>query len=222
MNNKYLAIVLSIVAVIVVVYQVFLRKPTDSIRQQLNQPQQTQPMFSTHGTSGTSGTGGGGGVTSGESDGNGTGPGTAVDRGTTPATTYNAQQTGDNGLIIDYNSELLLKRIEPELAVPYSKKELPTEFGQEIFSSGKFDDAMSSKSQEEQEVEFKLNAIIIDDTRQIAIINDKIVKPGDNVLGAEVVMIAKSKVLLKARGEEFVLSTNSRVKRVRLLGDRKE
>ena len=50
MNNKYLAIVLSIAAVIVVVYQVFLRKDTKEIHQQLNQPpQQEGPMFSAAG-----------------------------------------------------------------------------------------------------------------------------------------------------------------------------
>jgi len=199
MNNKYLAVGLSIVAVLVVFYQIFLRKPdSNKNQQQINQPL-SQPMSSAQ-------SGHGGSKSNGESPGN-------------PAA---SDINNDSGLIIDYNSDLLLKRIDPELVIPFAKREIPAQFGKEILVSRDIPGEMPGKSQVEREVEFRLNAIIIDDSRRIAIINDKILKMGDILEGAEVKLIAKSKVLLKIRGEEIVLSTNSRVKRVRLLEDRKE
>jgi hypothetical protein len=193
MNNKYLAIVLSVVAVIVVLYQIFFRKPAEQIQRQLNQPvPQSQPHYSS-----------------------GSRPGTAASA--SPGTAAGGEQSGP---IIDYNSEILLKRIPPELTASYSRRELPPEFGKDIFSRGIAEASTPDEPQYEREVEFKLNAIILDDKRRIAIINNKILEVGDVIQGAEVIAIVKSSVVLKIRDENLVLSTNARIKRVRLLQSR--
>ena len=207
MNNKYLAIVLSIVAVIVVIYQVFLRKPTKNIQQQVNQSQQqAEPMYSTTGRAVQP-------VKTGQSP--------TAPHPLRPKTTARAildSENSDEGLIIDYNSEVLLKRISLEMLEPYTKKELPTEFGRKIFSGGILVENKPTGPQYEREVEFKLNAIIIDESRRIAIINDKILYVGDFIEGAEVIVVVKSQVVLKIKNEQFVLSTNSRIKKIRLIG----
>jgi hypothetical protein len=43
-------------------------------------------------------------------------------------------EKSQENLIIDYNSEVLLNRIDPEFTEPFPKKELPTEFSSNIFS----------------------------------------------------------------------------------------
>ena len=45
-------------------------------------------------------------------------------------------EKNQESLIIDYNSEVLLNRINPELTEPFPKKDLPPEFGRKIFSKG--------------------------------------------------------------------------------------
>jgi hypothetical protein len=210
MNNKYLAVALSIIAVVVVVYQVFLRKTTTSIKQQLDQPrEQAESLYSPQGR-----------------------PGQPVNRdeaarspqSSTAAVPGSLQrkEAGSGAPIIDYSSEVLLKRIDPQWTLPYPQKELSSEFKTKLFSRGKQEKEKPAGPRYEREVEFKLNAIIIDDTRHIAIINDKILKTGEMIEGAEVVSIAKSRVVLKFKGETFELSTNSRIKKVRYIGGKGE
>ena len=68
-------------------------------------------------------------------------------------------------------------------------------------------------------VEFKLNAIIMDQNRKLTIINDTILKVGDMVSGARVTRIGKGEVILRINNRDVVLSTNSRIKQVRIIGD---
>jgi hypothetical protein len=111
MKNKYLAVVLSLVVVIVVVYLVISGKSTEPLQRQLHQPApQTQHQYST---------------------GSRPGPSLNPARSASPGT---AAAVGQGGPIIDYHSEILLERIQPELAEPYPKRELPLEFGTIIFS----------------------------------------------------------------------------------------
>lgn len=214
MNNKYLAIVLAVVAVIVVFYQIFLRKPTENIQKKINQPVQQPPSLYTPKSKRID---------------------TPIKKASTVKRTLNQrpisdfrssiskektiQKTEESGLIIDYNSEILLERIQAEMATPNAKRELDDVFGKQIFSRGRPKGTIPSTPVYEREVEFVLNAIIIDEERRIAIINDEILGVGDVILGARVESIVKSRVVLKLGGRVVALSTNSRVKRIKLLGN---
>jgi hypothetical protein len=186
LNNKYLAIGLSIAAVLIVVYQVFINKPQGA---QTAKPQPQKPAF------------------------------VPVAPAQKAASQPTHEAETDNGLVIDFNSPLLLKRIEPDMTLPYPRQELPKEYGADIFSGGGVEaEAPPVEPKYEKVVEFKLNAIIIDAKRRIAIINNTIVKPGDIIEGAVVLSIAKTMVVLKVNNENVVLSTNSRIKEVKLIG----
>jgi hypothetical protein len=50
------------------------------------------------------------------------------------ASVVKGSEKKQEGLIIDYNSEVLLNRIDPELTEPFPKKKLPSKFGIKIFS----------------------------------------------------------------------------------------
>ena len=115
-----------------------------------------------------------------------------------------------------------MKRINPELALPYTPRELPPEFGTKIFSGGAAVEDKPKGPQYEREVEFKLNAINIDEKRAIADINGKRLRVGDVVQGAEVIAIIKGQVVLQINNKKFVLSTNSRIKKIKLMGGRSE
>lgn len=52
-------------------------------------------------------------------------------------------EKNQESLIIDYHSEVLLNRIDPELTEPFPKKELPPEFGRKIL----FKDTLRKKEQ---------------------------------------------------------------------------
>jgi hypothetical protein len=206
MNNKYLAIVLSIVAVLVVIYQAFLRKPTKSIQQQMNQSREAGAMYSTVGRQSET------------ARGNKSVPSPSD----SPSAAVKSGEKKVEGLVIDYNSRLLWERINPELAIPYSKQELPDDFGVKIFTRGKLSEDKPTGPKYEKELEFNLNAIIIDEKRRIAIINNTILQEGDIIQGAEIISIIKSRVTLKINDEQFVLATNSRIKKIRLMGGRGE
>lgn len=210
LNNKYLAVGLSIAAVVVVSYQVFFNKPTKPVRQ----PMQDQPMFSQRGKS------------------NQPHPPVATPAPAPPAptTATPGKQMGDSaqpppqtdGLTIDYHSEILLSRISPDMVESYPRQELPQEFGTTIFSKGEDAPAGKEGPKYQREVEYKLNAIIIDRTRRIAIINDTILSVGDMIQGAQVVSIVKSRVVLTIEKKTILLSTNSRIKKVKLIGGKGE
>jgi hypothetical protein len=53
-------------------------------------------------------------------------------------------EKSQESLVIDYNSEVLLNRIDPELTESFPKKELPHEFGSKIF----FKDTLRKKEQQ--------------------------------------------------------------------------
>jgi hypothetical protein len=192
LNNKYLAVGLSAAAVVVVGYQIFINKACEtrpSVRREAARPAASRP----------------------------------TPRTTPPADTAAVQSqptSGDNGLVIDFNSPMLLKRIHARMAEQYPRQELPPQFGPAIFTRGKEyqPDQSTGNPVTEKEMKFELNAIILDMQRRLAIINNTIVKEGDMVGGAKIFAIAKSKVVLKINGQTVILSTNSRIKTVRLLG----
>lgn len=208
LNNKYLAVGLSIAAVVVVSYQVFFNKPTELVRQ----PMKDQPMFSQRGKS------------------NQPHPPVTTPSPDPAVSPGSREQAGDSfqpppdtdGLTIDYHSEVLLKRISPDAVQPYPRQELPQEFGSGIFSKKEEASETQEGPKYKREVEYKLNAIIIDRKRRIAIINDTILTVGDMIQGAEVVSIIKSRVVLTIEKKTVLLSTNSRIKKVTLIGGKGE
>ncbi len=210
LNNKKLAVSLSIIAVAVVVYQVFFNKPEPPVNRQA---EIQQPLVTTSNPSPSN-------------------PAPSGNTGSTSPGLQPANNSGNTGqpisnndsIVIDYNSPILLERITFEMAEPYPKTELPPEYGKPIFS-GEGDNAetiISSTPQYEKELEFKLNAIVIDSTRSIAIINDKILKKGDFIMDAEVISIEKNQVTLKLDNEDIVLSTINRVIKVKIIGGKGE
>ncbi len=185
LNNKKLAVGLSIAAVVVVAYQVFINKPNQPA---MNRPQ-AEPVVSTSTHTG------------GENM-----PGSSPH----PQAVENVE--------IDFNSQALLKRISPESTVPYPRNDIPSEFGAKIFTIPGTPKEKIKLPEGEKEIEFKLNAIIIDEKRKIAIINDKILKVGDFIEGAQVQAIVRREVLLKLDDREIVLSTSSKIKKIKLIG----
>lgn len=63
-----------------------------------------------------------------------------IDMGGLASTTGAGQgsEKMNGGLIIDYDSEILLNHVQADLAEPFPKKELPPEFGINIFSKEKY------------------------------------------------------------------------------------
>ena len=118
MNNKYLAIGLVIFAVAVVFYQVVLRKdkpkgrnaPASAVSQPATQPSPT-PQTATPQTM--------------QPSTNMPGPGSQ----------NTAVAKNDDGLSIDFDSPLLLKRVFENPMDPYPKQELDPPFGTAILSS---------------------------------------------------------------------------------------
>ena len=106
--------------------------------------------------------------------------------------------------------------------------ELPGQFGMNIFSgaapTGPTETNEKAGVKESiRVVQFTLNAIIMDsNNRRLTIINNTILKVGDMIQGAQVTNIVKSKVLLTVNKKTVVLSTNSRVKQVRLVEEKGE
>jgi hypothetical protein len=222
LNNKYLAIGLSIVAVVVVTYQIFLRKPEPRRPKTQVSPgiaktspkrsaPQTQPPGPPVVTPPP--------VTSSPS------VDPALDPAADPAANMNTgtQPTAQqSGMMIDFNSPVLLNRVPPEMAIDFPKQELPELIGVPIFSRGLSPEDTPTQTETPKEITFKLNAIIIDSQKRVAIINDTILKVGDMILGAKVMIIVKSKAVLKINSKDVVLSTNSRIKKVKLIGGQGE
>lgn len=205
LNNKKLAIGLSIVAVLTVTYQVFFNKTDQPKRAvpQPNVPAYVAPTTTPNTTPATTST-------------------TTAANPQTPAVatdpSINQTDSNDNGLIIDFHSEILLKRIPFELAQPAPPREIEPEYGNPIFTKPKELEPAPASTEPVKEVEFVLNGIIIDSTRRIAIINDTILKEGDMILGATITTIAKNKVTLKINQQNIILSTESKIQKIKLSG----
>lgn len=210
LNNKYLAIGLSAAAAGLLFYQIFINKacdPKPSVRPQSGEvekagpsppqvPISPQPQAQTNAA------------------------GSVNTNGEESVQTADASQHANNGLTIDYNSPMLLNRIHSQMAQKHPHKELPPQVGKSAFTRGiePSQKQETTKKAIEKEVKFELNAIIMDAMRKLAIINGVIVKEGDMVAGAKINIIAKSKVILKINNQTVILSTNSRIQTVRLLG----
>lgn len=233
LNNKNLAIGLSVAAVLIVSYQIFFNKPEPKRlrRPRAQKPAAAQPTQGNNAAQPPIGTNAAQPpaqqLPSTDMD-------TAYsqpDTGRPPVTGFDGDtdtmvDSGGGGPVIDFNSPILLKRILPDMAIDRPKMELSQEFGIGIFSGNE------SAAEEKKEpgikkesvriVQFTLNAIVIDETRRLTIINNTILKVGEMIQGAQVDNIVKGKVVLKVNKKTVVLSTNSRVKQVRLLEEQGE
>jgi len=207
LNNKKLAIVLSVVAVVLLVYQIFFNKSTPDYKRHTEassvsakniKPSQAAPVQQS--------------------------PTQTQQSQSTQSTASSADSPavidGGGGPLIDANSPILLKRIPVEMAEPYPLENLPDEYGLPIFTLGEEKKAEPKKSDAPPplEQEFILNGIIIDKERKTAIINNTILKENQLIGGARVLSIRKGEVILEVNNERISLSTNSRIKRVRLIG----
>ena len=201
LNNKYLAIVLVIAAAALVVYQVFFNKDEPKpIRKQaahLQQPGQTAAAPPTGSSS----------------------AGRAEQKRQPQQPRQQTSQSADD-IVIDFHSPMLLKRVYEDPMEPYPRRELPREFGTGIFAAPPEKEPAPEEPVYEREVQFLLNSIVIDDDgkRRVAVINNTILYPGDTINGANVVSIKKSRVVLKFRGKNIVLSTDSRIKTIKWSG----
>ncbi len=198
LNNKYLAIGLSVAAVVIVSYQLFFNKTKETMqtKQQSPTPAVVQTIPATTPAPQPS----------------------ATLPNTTAPISDTANNTTDEGPPIDYHSEILLKRIKPELVRPFLPREITPEFGSQIFVKPVPKDEVPVSTETVKEIEFVLNGILIDSTRRLAIINDTILKIGDMILGAQITAIVKNKVILKFNQQEIVLSTDSKIKKFTISG----
>lgn len=199
LNNKYLAIGLSITAVVVVGYQIFFNKPDTSVARPATQPGVVSPAPVSGPVHDV--------------------PITASER---PVVSQPVNEGNEDGLNVDFNSPILLKRIERDMAEPYIPSDLVQQFGAPIFTRKVVEKPVLATAQPERVIEFNLNAIVIDEKRSIAVINGKIVKVGSDVEGAVVLSIKKGLVILKLNDSEIHLSTNSRIQKINLIGGKGE
>lgn len=191
LNNKYLAIVLVIAAIVIVAYQIFFKKEEKTVLMQANLPATAPVVHSA-----------------------------ALDD---PET--DAAKNREKELVIDFHSPLLLKKVYENPIERCLKRELSPEFGTSIFSIHEEYDALrEDESKFEKEIQFRLNFIIIDNDkdRRIALINDTILNTGDFISGAKVINIQKSRVILKFKEKNIVLSTDSRIKTIKLIGGKSD
>ncbi len=202
LNNKYLAIGLVIAAAVVVVYQVFFNKPKKPpMRQTAPAVRQTQPAAP---------------------------PSTGRQTART-AQTSQTQQTSravpgtppqtDEGPAIDAASPILLKRVYENPMEKSSRREVPAQFGRAIFSPPpRLEYEAPTDKKDLTHLQFRLNSIIIDKQRRIAVINNTILFTGETIAGARVESIQKDRVLLKFRERSIVLSTAPGLSTIRLAG----
>ncbi len=181
MNNKILAIALSIIAVIVVVYQIFLREDDDNTpKNKQNQfvktvaPQNTQPIINEN------------------SD-----------------TFDNNDNNLANSMIIDLYSPQLLKKVKQY--IKKKNKELINAFGTNIFGYKKKIIEKTDKEEIEQKIPIlKLDGIVelIKDKISIAIINNRLYRKGEIIKNAIILKIEKDKVFLKFNNETIILTVD--------------
>ncbi len=100
------------------------------------------------------------------------------------------------GPLVDPESPLLWRPVH-ELPPP-EPLDLPNlqKIGFPIFSRAPFDLVPVAAREEAARPEFKLEAIVIEGPRRLALINGQIVAEGDEIEGARVLSIAKGQVLL--------------------------
>lgn len=221
LNNKYLAVILSIVAVVVVVYQVAFRKPNKPARQHqtaaadLNTaavpatgPDPAAPPAGTAGLTNTTDPASGPDPTAGTA-------GTAI-AGTGAAGAAGLDNEG--APVIDFNSPILLQRVYENPMEPYPRRELTQQFGKNIFAPPEPEPQAAAGGKTAQKVRFRLDSIIIDNQRQLAVINNKILFSGDTISGAQVLNIRKQNVLIRYKEENILLSTNPGIKNIKLIG----
>ncbi len=182
MNNKILAIALSIIAVIVVIYQIFLREDDDTTpKNKQNQfvknvaPQNTQPVIDEN------------------------------------SDTFDNNDNNDltNNMIIDLYSPQLLKKVKPY--IKNKNKELMNSYGTNIFGYKKKNIEKTDKEEIEQKIPIlKLDGIVelIKDKISIAIINNRLYKKGEIIKNAIILKIEKDKVLLKFNNETIILTVD--------------
>ncbi len=216
MNNKYLAIILSVVAVVLIIYQFVLKSDKPKVKRNVNAVIQTN----------NSNNPGGNPLGNNPLPNNNTNPRMISNQSLSPTSQVQMVNQRNNlkkDELIDFNSEILLNRVyENELEKP-EKRELPESIGIPIFVKEIYSQQEKPENKSEiKEVVFNLNAIIIKKEGKYAIINEQIVKIGDMVTGAIVKAIKKSRVLLEFKGKEVILSTNSKIKKIRYLGGRSE
>ena len=185
LNNKYLAIVLAAVALLVVAYQVFFNKPSKPEKPRVvPAAEQTRPAVTPSSNQRT-----------------------AISP-RTPRTVPETSPQKDDGLVIDFASPILLKRVYENPLEKFPRRELSDQFGRAIFSPPprqEYEAPMDTKDL--THLQFRLNSIIIDNRRRIAVINNTILFTGDSIAGARVESIQKNRVLLKFRDRNIVLST---------------
>jgi len=216
MNNKFLAIILSIVAVVLILYQFVLKSDKPKVKRNVNTVVQNNNLDNP------------GGNPLGNNPSLNNNSNSNIMENQSLSSTNQMQMTNQRSNVkkdelIDFNSEILLDRVyENQLEKP-EKKELPESIGIPIFVKEIYSQQDKPENKGEiKEVVFKLNAIIIKQEGSYAIINKQIVKIGDMILGAIVKDIKKSKVLLEFKGKEIILSTNSKIKKIRYLGGTSE
>lgn len=187
LNNKYLAVVLAVLAVGVVIYQVFFSKPAKPPARQVN-PAAVQPR-------------------------------PAV----SPSPVQKTAPEKDGALIIDFASPILLKRVYENPMEKFPGRELPDQFGRAIFSPPPGRELETPTDTGDQtHLQFRLNSIIIDKGRRIAVINNTILFTGETIDGARVESIQKNRVLLKLRDRDIVLSTEPGLSTIRLTGGKSD
>ncbi len=188
MNNKILAVVLSIIAVIVVFYQIFLRKDDNKIKKNIQNKQIVKANVSNNGTSSP--------LIS-----------TFTEKDVQDPLNMNSQEAY-SGMLIDLYSQQLLKRIEPY--VDQSKVELNANMGNNIFGyKEKEKEALNTKVDKEKPVLILSGIIeIIKNKIVIAIINDQLYRSGEIVDNAVIEKIEKYRVLLKFNKETIILTVN--------------
>ncbi|MCP4152802.1 MAG: hypothetical protein GY757_34030 [bacterium] len=204
MNNKYVAIGLSIAAVILVVYQVY---------SQLNKNKNLKPAVVME-------------KFPGENMPGSQPPGPQSRPASRPAmnpptTSAGSSSSDEEGLDIDYHSPILLKKVSDNPVEKYSRQEMIQTAGVAFFQLPQeevVEEVEDKKTGEVVEVQFILNSIVIDKERRLAVVNDSIVKTGDIINGARVMSIQKSRVVLKIKDKTIVLSTTSRIKLIKLVG----
>ncbi|MCP4213242.1 MAG: general secretion pathway protein GspB [bacterium] len=208
LNNKYLAIVLVVAALLLVVYQVFFNKRKPTTSRQVNQAfTQSEPA-------------------AGRADNSRSRP-QAVPKTAQPKPendTADAPHDDNPDIDIDYDSPLLLQKVSDNPIDPYPKRKLSPRFGSSIFINRVDAEPAKTGNNKEikHEVRFKLNSTISEKDRRLAVVNGTLVQEGQIVSGAEVVSIRKGRVVLRYRGKQLHLTTSAGIKEIKAVGGKSD
>jgi hypothetical protein len=169
LNNKWLAIGLSIAAVALVLFRLVFRSgpavptPPPDQPSALIQPRTAAPA---------------------------TTPGAPTQFTVTPETLPGIDP-------VDTSSDLLLSRIDREIAAPVSRRPLGTPFGHKVFSLPVAENLLRTGEAPAPAPEFTLQGTVSEGGRRVAVINHQPVRTGETVAGAEVVSIEPLRVVLR-------------------------